>query len=265
VLGRRIRSTYRELHDALRPYSSVEFDAFARELQEIDHSLWATRVNAGLEFPTIERFTRLVRRLGITDSDAAYRLTDVHMAAFRSLVRCVPHHEVVLERLRRRVRLAVCSNFSHASTAREVLRETHLLRHLDAVVISEEVGFRKPRSEIFQLALARLGADAGEVLHVGNELAVDVEGAARAGMKAVWITRRTRDPRLELMRYRGPQPAHVIRDVAELENLLDRLSRRVPTVTETEIPMSSLRSGGSRSPTNDRGALGTLYQARERQ
>ena len=51
----------------------------------------------------------------------AETLTRVHMGAVREHVTYLAHHVPVLARLRGRVRLAVCSNFSHSETARRVL------------------------------------------------------------------------------------------------------------------------------------------------
>ncbi len=56
------------------------------------------------------------------------------------------------------------------------------------VVISGEVGLRKPDSAIFALALRRLGEREG-VWHVGDNLATDVAGAKAAGLTGVWLNR----------------------------------------------------------------------------
>ena len=51
----------------------------------------------------------------------AETLTRTHMGAIRERVTFPAHHAALLARLRGRVRLAVCSNFSHGETARAVL------------------------------------------------------------------------------------------------------------------------------------------------
>jgi putative hydrolase of the HAD superfamily len=88
-------------------------------------------------------------------------------------------------------------------------------------VISEEVGVRKPRSEIFQAVLEKLGSSPEETAHVGDALAADVDGATKAGLTAVWLTRRVKDPAAELESHTGERPAQVIRDLAEVESVLD--------------------------------------------
>ncbi len=56
----------------------------------------------------------------------------------------------------------------------------------DTVLISESEGVRKPELEIFHRALERCGVEPGEALFVGDHPEVDVAGARRAGLVAVW-------------------------------------------------------------------------------
>lgn len=49
------------------------------------------------------------------------------------------------------------------------------------------VGVAKPHPDIFREAAARAGVAPADVLHVGDDPAMDVVGARRAGMAAVWI------------------------------------------------------------------------------
>jgi putative hydrolase of the HAD superfamily len=57
---------------------------------------------------------------------------------------------------------------------------------LDAILISEAEGVRKPDRAVFERAAARLGVTPSECCHVGDHPDVDVAGARAAGMKAVW-------------------------------------------------------------------------------
>lgn len=96
-----------------------------------------------------------------------------------------------LEWLRARgVRLAAVTNRSHGGAAfLEELRREGLLDYFEAVVSSDQVGYRKPHPAIFERALEALGLPAEECAHVGDRLAVDVTGARRVGMFAIWMRR----------------------------------------------------------------------------
>jgi HAD superfamily hydrolase (TIGR01509 family) len=50
-------------------------------------------------------------------------------------------------------------------------------------------GSGKPQAPIFHAAAASLGLAPGEVLHVGDDAALDVLGAIDAGMQAAWLVR----------------------------------------------------------------------------
>lgn len=59
-------------------------------------------------------------------------------------------------------------------------------RYVAGMVISQEVGVSKPRPEIFQIALDRLGLRRDEALMIGDGIASDVVGANRAGIDVCW-------------------------------------------------------------------------------
>ena len=216
VGGRVLKGTHGQLHEIVAQHCDVDLESFVQLMGEVDREFRVPLYKEGREFPTVERFARVGERLGIDAPDLALRLTETHMGAILSQARYLPHHVEVFRSLREHVRIGICSNFSHTGTGLRVLEEAGLAPHCDAVTISEEVGIRKPRAEIFTTTLKRLGVAPAETLHVGDRLEADVRGAAEAGITPVWITRRVRDPERALREHEGPKPAHVIEDLAEL-------------------------------------------------
>ncbi len=221
--GRRFPSTAGALHGLVRERAEVSWEAFAKALHAVEREVRAPRAEEGRELPTLERMQEMLRRLGIEDGRLAERLTDEHMRLLREQVTHLPHHVEVLERLRGRVKLGVCSNFSHSQTALRILEEAGLRWHFDAVLVSDATGFRKPRREIFDATCAVLGVAPAETLHVGDHLRLDVAGGAAAGLRTAWLVRRVADPEVSLREHAGPAPTHVIRDLAEVAELLERL------------------------------------------
>ena len=78
------------------------------------------------------------------------------------------------------LRLAVVSNWDVG--LHDHLTALGLDALLDAVVTSAEAGAPKPAPQVFELALARLGATAAHAVHVGDADA-DAEGARAAGLR----------------------------------------------------------------------------------
>src|SRR5262249_48078953 len=65
--------------------------------------------------------------------------------------------------------------------------EEGILDRFGSVVVSDEVGWRKPRPVIFRQALSDLGVTAEECLFVGDRPEIDVAGAKWMGMAAAWL------------------------------------------------------------------------------
>ncbi|WP_437684228.1 HAD family hydrolase [Sorangium sp. So ce131] len=93
--------------------------------------------------------------------------------------------DVVVELRRAGVPVAVLSN-SEGRLA-ELIDELGWSAHFLAVADSGRLGFEKPGREIFAWTAERLGVPLAAVVHVGDSLAADVEGALAAGMRAVWF------------------------------------------------------------------------------
>ena len=220
VAGKRVHSFVLRLHQALRKRAEVDFETFMETVAEVDRTEGRPRYKEGREFPTLERFESVVRLLGLEDPELPEILTEAHMSGIFECVIVPPHHRQVLDRLGRGAKLGLCSNFSHSATALRVIEEAGLRSLLGAVAISDAVGFRKPRPEIFQATLEALGVAAEETLHVGDDLRADVGGAAPLGIRTAWITRRVRDPEEKLREWEGPQPDWTVADLAELEELV---------------------------------------------
>ena len=66
--------------------------------------------------------------------------------------------------------------------------------HFVGALSARDFGLAKPRPEIFHEACRRLGAAPAAVLHVGDDLDLDVNGARGAGLQAAWIDRQAQAP-----------------------------------------------------------------------
>jgi putative hydrolase of the HAD superfamily len=99
-----------------------------------------------------------------------------------------PEAVSVLEILKEReFKLGVVSNAT--DLVRRVFDNLGLTKYFDFLVISDEVGVRKPSPKIFHLAMEMAGTSPGRSLFVGDKLATDVAGAKRVGMNAVLVDR----------------------------------------------------------------------------
>ncbi|CAN5199414.1 YjjG family noncanonical pyrimidine nucleotidase [soil metagenome] len=98
----------------------------------------------------------------------------------------------------------------------ELLHSLELVPHFDFIAASARVGFEKPDRRIFEWALEQAGVDPGSVIHVGDHVDADVEGARNVGIDGVLIDRAERYAPDEL-----PDGVPVIRSLDELLPIVD--------------------------------------------
>jgi FMN phosphatase YigB (HAD superfamily) len=220
VGGRQVRSTVGCLYEVLGPHApGVTIEACYDALLESWRDAERERSVDHREVPAPVRFGRWLERLAIDPATCPAglvgRLVDRHKVELSRAAHFPAHHVDLLERLARRFRLAVVSNFDWTPTALGILESAGVARLFDAIVVSDQVGWRKPKRDIFEIALERVGVAAPEALFVGDRPDIDVVGAQDVGIAAVWINRNG-----EPLPPGMAPPAFDIRDLAELGPIL---------------------------------------------
>jgi putative hydrolase of the HAD superfamily len=84
----------------------------------------------------------------------------------------------------------------------------------NAVLVSEQAGWRKPHAKIFEEALGRLGVAAEETVYVGDSPMEDIKGAEAVGMRTVFVPSQFYS--LENLRESQQKPDVVLGDICEL-------------------------------------------------
>jgi putative hydrolase of the HAD superfamily len=151
-------------------------------------------LNAGDdELVLVDVLARCFSQLGcsLADDDVRLYMQRSH-AAWVDGYRVSDSAHALLEALRARgLKLAIVSNTAQPLwLLQPIFDRQGLTERVDAIVLSSEVGKRKPHPAIFEHALDELGVAAGEALFVGDRLRQDVGGAAAVGMKtaqALWF------------------------------------------------------------------------------
>ena len=106
--------------------------------------------------------------------------------------RCYPDVAPVLDCLADQ-QISVCVGSNFDGRLRGVVNGLPELRdRAETLVISSEVGFRKPHPSFFYAACAQLGLPPDKVLCVGDDAENDVRGAIRAGLSGLLLDRGTR-------------------------------------------------------------------------
>lgn len=130
-------------------------------------------------------------RLGFAlepDDPRISRAVERYFSAFQDCCRLIPGTEDMLEAIKDRYRLGLLSNFTHPPAARAILERLGIASFFEVIVISGEIGYRKPHALVFEFLLNSLGLGAHELLYVGDDPEPDIDGARSAGIRTVWTT-----------------------------------------------------------------------------
>jgi putative hydrolase of the HAD superfamily len=165
----------------------------------------------------IEAWSLALADVGVDDPAMARELADFFLADRKQRHVVFPESRAVLEQLRSRFRLGMITNGA-SDIQRAKIEGSGLGEFFDAILVSGEEGFGKPKPEIFRLAIDRLDVDEAGAVMIGDSLARDVTGAAGVGIKTVWVNRMA-----VTGSDRFPTPDAEMRDLVDLPELLERI------------------------------------------
>ena len=155
-------------NDRMAPYRTPEF----RENNLVEITANLVRDLFGVE-PTGEQIADVLR---------------TRYEVFVRVVQADPYVAQVLERLGRRYKLGLLSNYPDGDAIRASLERTDLAQYFDAVVVSGDLGVVKPHPAPYLTILSALRVKASQAVLVGDNWLGDIQGAKGAGLQAILIT-----------------------------------------------------------------------------
>ena len=159
-----------------RDAASIYVGQARKDGVETHNSIWVSHVlnNYGIDIlPEDERIGKAV---------------DDYFSAFYDRVNLIPETLETLMLLKEKYHLGLLSNFTHAPAAREILCRTGLVSCFETILISGELGYRKPHSIAFEELSKGLGVEKAEIMFTGDDPEPDIHGALKAGLNPVWFT-----------------------------------------------------------------------------
>lgn len=220
IQGKEIRTTSPLLYECFTQYAaSISYEAFHNHFVETTESIWIIRDQSGEEISSAARFERFLERLGMNRGhhwDALHRrFLETHLSRISLCLECAPSVRDLLLRLKGEYRIGLVSNFDHTDTVYQVLAREGVDHCFEAVIISSEIGIRKPRPEIFLAACEKIGVAPAECLFIGDSFENDVVGAKRLGMDVAWINPLGLAPPID-----GPPPDYILTELTDLSRFV---------------------------------------------
>ncbi len=175
----------------------------------------------GHELNLLSVFEKMLKNRGVDVSVAPSLASEFRRL---SMVRLRRFHGVksMLRELKRvGGRVYLVSNAQSCFTIDE-LKSTGLYDLFDGILISSDVGVKKPFPDIFRIAFDKFGITPESSVYVGNDLRDDILGASRVGMKSVYIKT------AQSGSYEGlalPEPTYTVKNHREMKRLLLSLDK----------------------------------------
>jgi HAD superfamily hydrolase (TIGR01549 family) len=194
------------------------FEQFIKTRDEIYWKWRRHREENHVELPSETWWTEILEALELQFSRAHVTqiILDSHRE-WRTKISLYPCVQGLLSTLKNDYKIVCISNISEGDLARGDMKILGILDIFDYVVMSSDLGIRKPSPEIFQHVLDTLNITNSEMIFVGDTLYDDVQGAKLAELLMAIHIKRDRS-------YFFPEyyikPDKTIRRLSELYNIL---------------------------------------------
>lgn len=210
-----MREVFAELSNE---YPECGTEPFAEAFEAVTRELAWIRRQTQREIPLSYRYELTLRRLGWPEEQFRQvidRAVHVHRVSVCRHCWVTAEAKDVLRQCRELgIRVGVVSNFDDRASVTTLFENARIHYDLDAVVVSADVGWRKPDPSIFRVALGMLSVEPEDTLFVGDSFEEDVCGPQRVGMHAAWLLPR------DAPEERRTQPDFCVRRLSDLGAIL---------------------------------------------
>lgn len=175
----------RKYHEALLPkVRKFGYKGDLKELtRQLDDVIWNSMKG---EFTDIRKFwEQFIQNLGISIMPAIVdSLENIRSHHSSTIFNLYDGAHSVLADLQSKYRLALVSNCAIGTS--DVIKALGLTSFFKCIILSYEVGVRKPHRHMYLEALRCLGLEPNECVFVADEIS-DLEGAKEVGMKTILV------------------------------------------------------------------------------
>lgn len=172
----------------LHQFELFDFAGFMDVYTRVNRGLWDQYNRGEVSKETLRerRFRETFEKLGLENQHHPEDFSDHYITRCTEKPAVFPHAHQVLGALKEKYSMSIITNGFPESQQRKMMA-SNLHGYFDHLVISEEVGFAKPHSGIFEIALTRAQVAKHEVVMIGDNLHADIAGAQNAGINAIWF------------------------------------------------------------------------------
>ena len=194
-------------------YRKVRYE----QLREVTNAVWVAEALCSLGFQVTPDDARVKTALNVFFQDFVDTL-ELREGAKKLLKQTQSHCKVGL-----------VSNFTYAPVIYKSLRQLGISPFFNAIVVSEENGWRKPSSHIFQDTLKKLQVEADEAVYIGDSPIEDIKGAKQAGLETVFVA----------------SQFNTLKDLLDSQQKPDFIAKDLKTISQNLNPILPFKNSGN--------------------
>lgn len=116
-------------------------------------------------------------------------IVDIYMSCWQKNVHVCKDTLELIPILSSRYKLGIISNTHYPNLVPNILNSVDLKEYFCSIILSVEIGRRKPCKSIFQHSLHNVGVESKDCCFIGDSFEEDIIGARNAGIPAIQINR----------------------------------------------------------------------------
>jgi putative hydrolase of the HAD superfamily len=186
-------------------YRKVRYE----QLLEVTNAVWVAEALGNLGFEVTKGDSRIKAALNIFFQDFIDTL-ELRDGAKR-----------LLHQTQKLGKVALISDFTFAPVIYKSLRKIGISEFFNAVVVSQQIGWRKPSSNIFDFTLKCLEIQPKEAVYIGDSPNEDIKGAKQAGLKTVFMPSQFNS--LKDLKESKQEPDYIANDLTLLSQILYKI------------------------------------------
>ncbi|MCX6312754.1 MAG: YjjG family noncanonical pyrimidine nucleotidase [Bacteroidetes bacterium] len=184
------KETLAELFDRyeLQKRGVASSDIFIEHYNRYNDLLWDRYRRKLIDKATLRalRFKQTLAHLGIHDNKLSEQFDVDYITEAPQKKKLLPGTIEMLDSLQSNFKFHIITN-GFPEVQHHKIANCGLGKYFEIVITSEGCGYSKPDPKIFSHALKKSGATAEESLMIGDDLAVDIVGARKAGWDQVFF------------------------------------------------------------------------------
>jgi FMN phosphatase YigB (HAD superfamily) len=203
----------------IRKGYTIPINEAVKVINEIYNAYHAFTEKTCIELDFKQLYSAILSRLGVPDYSNEELITGAITQFYGPIVSAyyiTNDVKEVLSQLKiKGLKLGLVTDNHSTDWTFHLLQKFDLELFFDSIVVSSQIGIRKPHKQIFLHSLKTLKINNENSIYVGDSLSHDIQGAENASIKSVWLNRNR-----ERQKPKTPKPQYEIKNLSELLDIL---------------------------------------------